>query len=113
MVKTVKFSISISAEAFRALEAARRKSHSTRSQFIRSAILDGAVKRTPGDGSLLVREEGGDYQASQPADITDMAELRRRAIAAAGMFASGVPDLSVEHDRYLTDPEAGTKGEPR
>jgi hypothetical protein len=113
MGKAVKFSISVSTEEFKALEAARRESRSTRSQFIRSAILKGAVKRTPGDGSLLVREEGGDYQAPQPADITDMAELRKRAMAAAGMFASGVPDLSVEHDRYLADPEAGTKGESR
>jgi len=33
----------------------------------------------------------------------DMAERRRRAIAAAGRFHSGQPDISTEHDRYLTE----------
>jgi hypothetical protein len=33
----------------------------------------------------------------------DVAERRRRAIAAAGRFRSGQADLSVEHDRYLAE----------
>ena len=38
--------------------------------------------------------------------MTDIAELRRRALAAAGRFASSLPDLSVGHDRYLGDEQA-------
>ncbi|MFL5801866.1 MAG: CopG family transcriptional regulator [Roseiflexaceae bacterium] len=33
----------------------------------------------------------------------DLAERRRRAIAAAGMFQSDVSDLGVNHDRYLAE----------
>ena len=33
----------------------------------------------------------------------DLAERRRRAIAAAGLYRSGVPDLGTEHDRYLAE----------
>jgi hypothetical protein len=33
----------------------------------------------------------------------DMAAKRRRAIAAAGRFRSGQPDILTEHDRYLTE----------
>ena len=33
----------------------------------------------------------------------DEAERRRRAIAAAGRFRSGAPDVSSEHDRYLAE----------
>jgi Arc/MetJ-type ribon-helix-helix transcriptional regulator len=33
----------------------------------------------------------------------DLAERRRRAIAAAGKFQSDVSDLGVNHDRYLAE----------
>ena len=33
----------------------------------------------------------------------DDAERRRRAIAVAGRFRSGVTDVSSEHDRYLVE----------
>jgi hypothetical protein len=33
----------------------------------------------------------------------DEAERRRRAIAAAGRFRSGAPDVSSEHDRHLAE----------
>src|SRR5580765_909755 len=33
----------------------------------------------------------------------DLAERRRRAIAAAGMLRSDVSDLGVNHDRYLAE----------
>jgi len=36
----------------------------------------------------------------------DVAELRRRAIAAAGSFRSGASDLSVNHDRYLAEDDS-------
>lgn len=37
------------------------------------------------------------------AGAIDMAERRRRALAAAGRFHSGDSDLSMEHDRYLAE----------
>jgi hypothetical protein len=105
MAKTVKFTISMSASEFKALEVARRKAGKTRSQFVRESILkanDGRNVR-PEPGS--VREDPGNCGSPGIADVTDMAELRQRAIDAAGKFASGISDLSVKHDRYLADPE--------
>jgi len=103
MTKTLKFSISMLAPEFRALEKARRQSRKTRSQFVREAVgaWGGAV------GS--VREDRSAYGSpcpADPTDMTDIAERRQRAIAAAGRFESGVPDLSLEHDRYLGDAPA-------
>ena len=100
MAKTLKFSISISAPEFKALEKARGRAGTTRSQFVREAVgaWGGAV------GS--VREDRSTYGSPCPADLTDIAERRQRAIEAAGRFESGVPDLSVGHDRYLGDAPA-------
>ncbi|HET7091268.1 MAG TPA: ribbon-helix-helix domain-containing protein [Anaerolineae bacterium] len=39
----------------------------------------------------------------QSAGAVDMADRRRRALAAAGQFRSGQTDLAVEHDRYLAE----------
>ncbi|MCX6571750.1 MAG: ribbon-helix-helix protein, CopG family [Candidatus Aminicenantes bacterium] len=96
MAKTLKFSISMSAPEFKTLEKARRRAGTTRSQFVREAV--GAF------GS--VKEDRSTYGSPCPADLTDMRELGRRAVAAAGRFESGVPDLSIEHDRYLGDAPA-------
>ena len=65
-------------------------------------------ERTPGAsaGVNTVKEGRSPYGSPLPADLTDMAELRRRAMAAAGRFESGVPDLSIEHDRYLGNTQA-------
>ncbi len=100
MAKTLKFSISMPAPEFRALETARSRAGRTRSQFVREAV-GAIVQSAPAVRS--VREDRSSYGSPCPSDLTDMAELRRRAIEAAGRFESGVPDLSVEHDRYLTD----------
>ena len=112
MAKTIKFSISMPAPEFKALEAGRRKVGRTRSQFVREAVLRTPDERTPGQGALSIKEDRGAYGSPHPTDLTDMAELRQRALAAAGRFESGVPDISMEHDRYLTDPEAGDKNGP-
>ena len=112
MAKTVKFSISIPAPEFKALEVARGMGVRRRSQFIREAVLKAHDEQTAGVEAFSVREDRSAYGSPHPADMTDMAELRQRAIAAAGRFESGVPDLSVEHDRYLTDPEARSKSGP-
>ena len=100
MAKTLKFSISMPAQEFKALETARRRAGRTRSQFVREAV--GAIVR-PAPAAGSAREDRSADGSPHPADMTDMAELRRRALAAAGRFESGVPDLSAEHDRYLTD----------
>jgi len=42
---------------------------------------------------MLIRSSGGIGEA----------EKRRRAIAAAGSFRSGLSDVSVNHDRYLVE----------
>jgi len=112
MAKTVKFSISVPAAEFKALESARRKARRTRSQFIRDSLEAGV-----GAERRAVMEERGRYGPPLPADVMDMAALRRRAVAAAGRFESGLPDLSVDHDRHLTDERAdgrpGRGGERR
>lgn len=103
MQKTVKFTISMSAAEFKAIESLRRKTGRTRSQFIRDAVA--ALKHGP-VRTLTVNEdqaENGSPPASDIPDITDLAERRRRAIAAAGRFRSGAADLSSNHDRYLEE----------
>lgn len=64
-----------------------------------------ALKRLAADRgvpvALLIRE-GVDLLV-RTAGAMDDEERRRRAIAAAGRFRSGRPDLASEHDRYLRD----------
>lgn len=56
--------------------------------------------------AIAVKEGRSHYGSPLPPEITDPEELRRRAIAAAGRFESGVSDLSTGHDRYLTEDRA-------
>jgi plasmid stability protein len=49
----------------------------------------------------LVRQSVDRYLASTGA--LDPEERRRRALAAAGRFRSGLHDLSTDHDRYLAE----------
>jgi len=55
--------------------------------------------------AALIRE-GVDYLIQQAGSI-DVAERRRRAIAAAGRFRSGRSDVSMEHDRQLAEAHGG------
>ncbi|MCJ7486568.1 MAG: ribbon-helix-helix domain-containing protein [Candidatus Aminicenantes bacterium] len=110
MGNTIKFTISVSTEEFNELEAIRRKAGKTRSQFVREAVRaweGGKLERSISVPKAIagVKEDSARYGAPTPAlpEFTDMAELRRRAIAAAGRFRSGVSDLSSAHDRYLED----------
>ena len=57
-------------------------------------------------GGKSAKEPRVVYGSPGPSVITDAKELRQRAIEAAGRFESGVPDLSVGHDRYLGDAPA-------
>jgi hypothetical protein len=36
-------------------------------------------------------------------EMLDWEDRKRRAIAAAGKFRSGLPDLATNHDRYLAE----------
>ncbi|OGD23312.1 MAG: hypothetical protein A2Y70_02080 [Candidatus Aminicenantes bacterium RBG_13_64_14] len=117
MGNTIKFTISVPTEEFKKLEAIRRKAGKTRSQFVRDAIRGwegGELERSAGApmAAAGVKEDAVRYGAVTPAisEFTDMAELRRRAIAATGRFRSGVADLSTAHDIYLEDGFAAVEG---
>lgn len=114
MGNAIKFTISMPAGEFKELEALRRKAGKTRSQFVRDAVRgwgSGELERPIGAPTAAagVKEDSPRYGAPAPTlpEFTDMAELRRRAIAASGRFRSGVADLSTAHDRYLEDGFAG------
>jgi len=112
MSKTVKFAVSMSEEVYKELESLRRKTGWTRSQFIRDAIRSWKAEFLSPSG---VKEEAEEYKKEVPTDIVDPAERRRRAIAAAGRFRSGISDLSTNHDKHLEDsytvtsPQSGEK----
>lgn len=80
---------------------------------MKAAGEEADAKAGLGLGGGAVKEERTNYGSPHPADLTDMAELRRRAIAAAGRFESGLPDLSVDHDRYLAEEQAKDGAENR
>ena len=117
MGNTIKFTISVPTEEFKELEALRRKAGKTRSQFVRDAVRAWEITEGEGVAGVLkaaagVKEDATRYGAPASAlpEFTDIAELRRRAIAAAGRFRSGVTDLSTAHDRYLEDGFAFSEG---
>ncbi|OGD34260.1 MAG: hypothetical protein A2V45_06700 [Candidatus Aminicenantes bacterium RBG_19FT_COMBO_58_17] len=119
MKKTAKFAISMPEAEFKDLEAQRRRAKKTRSAFVREAVW--AWRRCEGRKQSLgtpggsVEEERAKYGPERPApeapgpeSLKDAAEVRRRAIAAAGRFRSGVEDLSLNHDKYLVGDYAET-----
>jgi hypothetical protein len=102
--RAVKFTVSMPASDFTEIESARGKAGKSRSRFLRDAVL-GERGLRPGDaGRGSVREDRAPYGSPDLESVTDAAELRTRARAAAGAFSSGVPDLSSGHDRYRSDP---------
>jgi hypothetical protein len=64
-----------------------------------AAALDRAARRRGVSKAAVVREALAELLAPEQTD-DDVA--LRRALAAAGSFASGVPDLAEHHDDYLT-----------
>ena len=118
MKRTIKFTVSVPSRVFKDLEALRARAGVSRSELVREALrrlgpaageLSAGVKATRAE----VLEEPARYglPAGPLREVTDMAERRRRAIAAAGRFRSGVTDLSTEHDKYLDEAYAGGDSE--
>ncbi|HYA48286.1 MAG TPA: hypothetical protein VEG35_01190 [Burkholderiales bacterium] len=115
MKKTAKFAVSMPEPEFSDIEALRRKSAMTRSQFVREAVR--AWKVSAGPPGLrrwspsaetdrdrpAVREEARGYGHELLPELADDADRRRRAIAVAGRFSSGAGDLSLRHDDYLEE----------
>ncbi|RPI97690.1 MAG: CopG family transcriptional regulator [Candidatus Aminicenantes bacterium] len=117
MSRAVKFTVSVPEMVFKALEARRRKTGKSRSQLVRDAILglgSKAGKRPTEETAAggVIREGSARYGAPAPSfqEMTDKTERRRRAIAAAGRFRSGAPDLSTDHDKYLDEAYAAVSG---
>lgn len=104
MNKTVKIAISMSEEAFKEIEKLRRKSGKNRSQVIREALLALKAASHARPAILEAREA---YGTPESGTMIDPEERKRRAIAAAGRFRSGVTDLAANHDRYLEESYGG------
>ncbi len=71
-------------------------------------VKDGVIRlrdvRLPEGTAVLVSVA----ETQTPAEaMISREERKRRAIAVAGRFRSGLADLSVEHDRYLTEAYEG------
>jgi predicted DNA-binding protein len=49
----------------------------------------------------MIRESVDKFLASP--EVVDLEERKRRAIAAAGKYRSGLPDLATNHDQYLAE----------
>lgn len=101
MARMIRTIVSLPEDEKKWLDAHGRRHGISSAEVVRRAIRE--LRASKGDKSLAVGEDRAAYGSPLPAGITDMADLKRRAIAAAGRFASGAPDLSVSHDRYLTD----------
>jgi Arc/MetJ-type ribon-helix-helix transcriptional regulator len=117
MSRAVKFTVSVPEPVFKELEALRRKTGKSRSQLVRESVRDLGSKtgKRPAAGpaaGVAVREGSVRYETPAPAfpEITDAAERRRRAIAAAGRFRSGTHALSAEHDLHLEEAYAAGAG---
>ena len=108
MSKSVKFTVSMPAAGFKEIEARRRKTGRTRSQFIRDAIRAWGIGW---DRPSKVREDSADYGPTASTGLIATEELRRRAAAAAGRFRSSLSDLSSNHDNYLEEAYSETSPE--
>ena len=51
----------------------------------------------------IVRQSVDEYTLRQETEHVVSDEQRRRAMAAAGRFSSGLSDISVNHDEYLAE----------
>lgn len=65
-----------------------------------AAALERAARRRGVSRAAVVREA---LDRLLSPEAVDDAQALRRALAAAGSFASGVPDLAERHDDYLAE----------
>ena len=86
--------------AFKEIETLRRKTGKSRSQIVREAVQ---ALKAESSRRATVKEERAAYGMPEPEAIIYPEERRKRAIAAAGRFRSGLTDLGADHDRYLED----------
>jgi hypothetical protein len=100
MKKTIKIAISLPEAAFKKIESLRRRTGKTRSQIIREAVVASAGEIRRG---MMIREKETAYGTPGTGEMIDQEERKRRAIAAAGRFHSGLTDLATDHDRYLEE----------
>jgi hypothetical protein len=98
MGKTIKFTISTSEKEFEELESLRQRTGRTRSQFMRDAVR---AWKEEFMRPLGVKEGPGEYKRECPADLIDLEERRRRALATVGRFRSDISDISLKHDEHL------------
>ncbi len=114
MARMTRTIISIPADEKKWLDGFGRRHRMSSAEVIRKAVREfreaqGEARREAGTGADIgrVAEDRDSYGPHASFQIADARELRRRAVEAAGRFASGAPDLSVGHDRYLAEkPEA-------
>ncbi len=108
MARMTRTIISIPEEEKKWLDRYGKRLKISAAEVVRKAVREYRRVNEPSDaGSEQVKEDRGVYGSPAPSGITDVGELRRRAIEAAGCFESGTPDLSVTHDRYVAeDPKA-------
>lgn len=66
-----------------------------------ATILKKMAKRQRQSMAALIRQAIDRLVSTS--DHRDMQARRKRAIAAAGKFRSGIRDLSANHDQYLTE----------
>jgi hypothetical protein len=67
-----------------------------------AALEELARKRNTTPAGLLQEEV---IKLLRSVDPGEWEERKRRALAAAGRFNSGCPDLARRHDDYLTEPD--------
>ena len=114
MARMTRTIISIPVDEKRWLDGFGKRHRISSAEVVRKAVREfreaqGEARRGAGTGTDIrrVAEDRGSYGPHADLQIADARELRHRAVEAAGRFASGVPDLSVGHDRYLAEqPEA-------
>jgi hypothetical protein len=67
------------------------------------AVLEELARKRNTTPAGLLQEEV--IKLLRAADPAEWEERKRRALAAAGRFNSGCPDLATRHDDYLTEPD--------
>ena len=119
MSRTVKFTVSVPGPLFKAHRVpapqGRKVEERDRSGSGPGHGFEGRNGSPAGRGpdftSARTRPTTGRGRPVQ--EITDAAERRRRAIAAAGRFRSGTSDLSANHDSYLEEAYTAIAGSGR